>query len=47
MLKRLGIMLLFVATMMGDSDNLIVPIVLILTGAVMIFVDREEAENDR
>ena len=40
-------LLILTATTMGDSDNLIVPAVLILISAVMIFADREGAENDR
>lgn len=47
MLSRIGIIVLFVASMMGDSDNLIVPVALILTGAAMIFLGRKETDNGK
>ena len=46
MLIRLGIMILFIGSMMGDSDNLIIPAAFILAGAVLIYVGkRREADN--
>lgn len=40
MLIKVGIMLLFIGSMMGDSENLIVPIAFILTGAALVLIGR-------
>ena len=47
MLIRIGITILFIASMMGDSDNLIVPAALFAIGAGLIYVGkRREADNE-
>ena len=40
MLIKTGIILLFIGSMMGDSENLIVPIAFILTGAALVLIGR-------
>lgn len=46
MLIKVGIMLLFIGTMMGDSENLIVPIIFILTGAALVLIGRRQGNDE-
>lgn len=46
MLIKVGIMLLFIGTMMGDSENLLIPIAFILVGSALVLIGRRQGHDE-
>ena len=45
MLYKIGLVIFWLGAMMGDSDNLIIPIIVIAIGAAMIYFGKEEQDD--
>ena len=46
MFIKTGIILLFIGSMMGDSENLIVPAIFITVGAALVLIGRRQGHDE-
>ena len=46
MLCKIGLIIFSLGAMMGDSDNLVIPIVVMAIGAAMVYFSKEGRDDD-